>query len=252
MLGDVGGGAAVVNRARVHSGSAYSTARCGGTSMADSAAPVATTLEGNPLDLAAALEQLQRFHEDETAMTLAFDPAVLSAEQRNTVRIKAVALGHTGKSKGGGMARHLVISKAGAPKKDGRSWQQQRRGAPPQVEDQPEAGLGPSLVTGDNEDPQSSVVFLRKIPRSVGRLELTALGSQFGASNAAAASCGELNMHDLARWHILESPGVCGLAPGQARWSTQCCCTGVASASCSLRAPRRRRRSLATMPSARS
>ena len=55
------------------------------------AAPVARAQEGTPLEqLAAALEQLQRFHEDETAMTLAFEPAALSPEQRNTVRIKAV------------------------------------------------------------------------------------------------------------------------------------------------------------------
>ena len=217
------------------------------------AAPVARAQEGTALEqLAAALEQLQRFHEDETAMTLAFEPAALSPEQRNTVRIKAVSLGYTGKSKGGGMARHLVISKAGAPKKDGRSWEQQRRGGPAQVEDQPEAELGPSLVTGDNEDPQSSVVFLRKIPRSVGRLELTALGSQFGTSNAPAASCGELDMRVFARWCSLKSPGVRGLALGQVRWSTQCCCTGAGSACCSLRAPRRRRRSSATMHSGRS
>ena len=133
---------------------------------------------GDPA-MAAALAELERFHGSEE-LTLAFAPAALTSDQRNLVRMKAVALGYKGKSKGGGQARHLVINKPGAVKKDERTWQQRRRGGEAQSELQPESELGPSLVSGDNEDPNSSVVFLRKIPRSVGRLELMALGAQFG------------------------------------------------------------------------
>lgn len=130
--------------------------------------------------LAAALMELERFHGSDE-QTLAFAPTALSAGQRNIVRIKAVALGYKGKSKGGGQARHLVINKLGAVKKDD-SWRHRRRGdAAQELTPEAEAEIGPSLVTGDNEDPSSCVVFLRKIPRSVGRPEILAVGARFGA-----------------------------------------------------------------------
>lgn len=210
--------------------------------------------------LAVALAELERWSACEEELTLAFAPEALSAEQRNLVRMKAVALGHKGKSKGGGQVRHLVVTKAQAEKQDepGRGKRRQRGADSAQPELQPEAELGPSLVTGDNEDPQSSVVFLRKIPRSVGRLELMALGAQFGTRSAlcARASLAATELHARNVHAGLHTLGhgltrACGVGPRQAQSSTLCCSTGAASACCSWRALRRRQPSSAIIQSAR-
>lgn len=130
--------------------------------------------------LEAALARLALFHANADEQTLMFPPDALSPEQRNFVRMKGVALGYKGKSKGGGQARHLVINKSSAPKEPELTWQQRRarrNGVPDgQPGPEPELDTTPSLVHGDNEDPSSAIVFLRKIPRSVGRLEIMAVG----------------------------------------------------------------------------
>jgi hypothetical protein len=122
----------------------------------------------------AALAQLAVFHSQPDELVLEFAPAALAPEQRNLVRMRAVEMGMKGKSRGGGQARRLVVTKPGyqAQQKD-----QQQQAAP---EPEPEPELGPSLVHDDHEDPNSSVVFLRKLPRSVDRQALRQLGARFG------------------------------------------------------------------------
>ena len=122
----------------------------------------------------AALAQLAAFHGQPDELVLEFAPDSLAPEQRNLVRMRAVALGMKGKSRGGGQARRLVVTK---PEYQAQQREQRQQAAP---EPEPEPELGPSLVHGDHEDPNSSVVFLRKIPRSVDRQALQQLGARFG------------------------------------------------------------------------
>lgn len=63
---------------------------------------------------ASAMAELAEFIKDDTRTLLAFAPELLTSDERNTVRRKAVLQpGYKAKSKGGGANRQLVIVKPG-------------------------------------------------------------------------------------------------------------------------------------------